>query len=71
MNYQQPGFGSSLSSNPFQETCPTPLAYAIDLEAREPDQRPIRIAVAGTTCTDHSAMGTLAFISNWNGNGIL
>ena len=45
---------------PCRKECPTPAGIAAECQSRSPQHRPIRVAVAGTTCTDHSAMGFLA-----------
>lgn len=39
--------------------CPTPVALSAEWRDTASSKSPIRIAVAGTTCTDHSAMGSL------------
>lgn len=42
------------------------IAFAAECQSKPLEEQPIRVAVAGTTCTDHSAMGlfdALDFVS--------
>ena len=53
------GHMSSLAIVSVAQECPSPFAIATEHLRRPPSERPLRVAVAGTTCTDHSAMGFL------------